>query len=256
MGILPDSYPIVCCDNSAADYLNWDKTAVCVYRAVFMRTITLLERQKNNQERVNVYLDGEFAFGLNEMDAVLLRKGQQLTDSEIDELRQKDAVTKAFDAAAQLLSYRPRSMQEIRQRLLKKSFNDVVVDAAIEKLQRSGYLDDRAFARFWIEDRNRFKPRGRRALSYELRNKGIADSLIRELLDEMVDESDGAYEAAQKRVRSMRGKTQREFKQKIGAFLQRRGFGYDAVNNALNQLIQEITDDDPSFFAEDESDWY
>ena len=221
-----------------------------------MRTITLLERQKKNKERVSVYLDGEFAFGINEMDAVMLRTGQQLSESEIDELRQKDAVAKAFDAAATLLSYRPRSKKEIRQRLLKKSFNDVVIDTAIEKLERLGYLDDRAFARFWIEDRNRFKPRGRRALSYELRNKGIADSIIQELLDELVDESDGAYEAAQKRVRSMRGKTKQEFKKKIGSFLQRRGFGYEAVNQALNQLIQEITEEDSSYFAEDENDWY
>src|SRR5215207_9499769 len=145
-----------------------------------MRTITLLERQKNNPERVNVYLDGEFAFGLNEMDAVTLRKGQQLSESEIDELRQKDTVVKAVDYAANLLSYRPRSTQEIRERLLKHSFNDVVADAAIEKLQRLGYLDDRAFARFWIEDRNRFKPLGRRALSFELRNKGIAPAIIQE----------------------------------------------------------------------------
>ncbi|MDQ7025852.1 MAG: RecX family transcriptional regulator [Anaerolineae bacterium] len=221
-----------------------------------MRTITLLERQKKNKARVSVYLDGEFAFGINEMDAAMLRKGQQLSESEVDELRQKDAIAKAFDAAATLLAYRPRSTQEVRQRLLKKSFDDVVIDTAIEKLERLGYLDDRAFARFWIEDRNRFKPRGRRALSYELRNKGISDSLIQDLLDELVNESDGAYEAAQKRVRSMRGKTQREFKKKIGAFLQRRGFGYEAVNNALNQLIQEITDDDLSYFAEGESDWY
>lgn len=221
-----------------------------------MRTITLLERQKKNKERVSVYLDGEFAFGINEMDAITLRKGQELSESDIDELRQKDAIVKAFDAAATLLAYRPRSTQEIRQRLLKKSFDEMVIDTAIEKLERLGYLDDRAFARFWIEDRNRFKPRGRRALSYELRNKGISDSLIQDLLDELVDESDGAYEAAQKRVRSMRGKTQREFKKKIGAFLQRRGFGYEAVNNALSQLIQEITDDDLSYFAEAESDWY
>src|SRR5262245_49714276 len=123
-----------------------DNTAVCVYGAVFMQTITLLERQKNNPERVNVYLDGEFAFGLNELDAVPLRKGQQLSESEIDELRQKDAVVKAVDYAANLLSYRPRSTQEIRERLLKQSFNDVVADAAIDKLQRLGYLDDRAFA--------------------------------------------------------------------------------------------------------------
>ena len=221
-----------------------------------MQTITLLERQKKNKERVNVYLDGEFAFGLNEMDAVLLKKGQQLSEIEIAELRQKDAVAKAFDTGVNLLSYRPRSTQEIRQRLLKKSIDELVVEAAIDKLQRLGFLDDRAFARFWIEDRNRFKPRGRRALSYELRNKGIADSITQELLDELVDEADGAYEAAQKRVRRMRGKTQREFKQKIGAFLQRRGFNYEAVNGALTQLIQEITDDDPDFFAEAENDWY
>ena len=233
-----------------------DKTAVCVYGAVFMQTITLLERQKNNPERVNIYLDGEFAFGLNELDAAMLRKGQQLTEGEIDELRQKDAVVKAVDAAANLLSYRPRSTQEIRERLLKQSFNDVVADAAIDKLQRLGYLDDRAFARFWIEDRNRFKPLGRRALSFELRNKGIADSIIQEILEEIVDDHGGAYEAAQKRVRQMRGTTKREFKQKIGAFLQRRGFGYEAANAALNQLIQEIADDDPEFFTEGEDSRY
>jgi regulatory protein len=221
-----------------------------------MQTITLLERQKNNPERVNVYLDGEFAFGLNEMDAVTLRKGQQLTESEIDELRQKDAVVKAVDYAANLLSYRPRSTKEIRERLLKHSFNDVVADAAIEKLLGLGYLDDRAFARFWIEDRNRFKPLGRRALSFELRNKGIEQAIIQELLEEIVDEGGGAYEAALKRVRQMRGTTKREFKQKIGAFLQRRGFGYEAVNGALNQLIQELADDDPEFFTEGEDSRY
>jgi regulatory protein len=221
-----------------------------------MQTITLLERQKNNPERVNVYLDGEFAFGLNEMDAVTLRKGQQLTESEIDELRQKDAVVKAVDYAANLLSYRPRSTKEIRERLLKHSFNDVVADAAIEKLLGLGYLDDRAFARFWIEDRNRFKPLGRRALSFELRNKGIEQAIIQELLEEIVDESDGAYEAALKRVRQMRGTTKREFKQKIGAFLQRRGFGYEAVNGALTQLIQELAEDDPEFFTEGEDSRY
>jgi regulatory protein len=221
-----------------------------------MQTITLLERQKNNSERVNVYLDGEFAFGLNEMDAVTLRKGQQLTESEIDELRQKDTVVKAVDYAANLLSYRPRSTKEIRERLLKHSFNDVVADAAIEKLLGLGYLDDRAFARFWIEDRNRFKPLGRRALSFELRNKGIEQAIIQELLEEIVDEGGGAYEAALKRVRQMRGTTKREFKQKIGAFLQRRGFGYEAVNGALTQLIQELADDDPEFFTEGEDSRY
>jgi len=215
-----------------------------------MPTITLLEFQKNNQERVNVYLDGEFAFGLNMVDAAALRKGQDLTQTEITELRQQDEIARAFETAVNFLSYRPRSTKEIRQRLNKKAVPDDVIEAVIEKLVHHDYLDDRVFARLWIEDRNRFRPRGQRALRYELREKGIADSVITEFLDEMVDEQSAAYEAAQTRVRRMRGKTQHEFKQKIGSFLQRRGFGYEAINLALDTLITELNESEPGFFPQ------
>ncbi|MEO1646140.1 MAG: RecX family transcriptional regulator [Chloroflexota bacterium] len=220
-----------------------------------MPKVTLLEQQKNNKERVNVYLDGEFAFGLNIMDAMTLKKGQELDAIQIAELRNKDAIVKATDAAANLLSYRPRSIQEIRRRLAKKGYEEVVIESAIERMVKYGYLDDRAFAKFWIESRNRGKPRGKRALQYELRQKGISNAIIRELLDEMVDEESGAYKAAQKRVRRMRGKTEFEFRKKVGAFLQRRGFGFEAVRQALDDIIEEVTLDDPEFFAEPDNNW-
>ena len=85
-----------------------------------MPKITRLEQQKNNKDRVNVYLDDEFAFGLNLMDAAHLRKGQELTENDIVELRQKDAIVKSIGIAVNLLSYRPRSTHEIRQKLQKK----------------------------------------------------------------------------------------------------------------------------------------
>ena len=220
-----------------------------------MPKVTLLERQKKNKERVNVYLDGEFAFGLNIMDAMQLKKGQELDETAIAELKHKDDITKAIDAAANLLSYRPRSTHEIRQKLGKKGYDEFVIETAIERMVNLKYLDDRAFARFWIESRNRGKPRGKRALSYELRNKGVADAIIRELLEDMVDEQSGAYEAAQKRIRRMRGKTEYEFKQKVGAFLQRRGFNYEAVNQALDTIIEELHETEPDFFAETDNDW-
>ncbi len=220
-----------------------------------MPKVTLLERQKKNQERVNVYLDGEFAFGLNIMDALQLKKGQELDEITIAELKNKDAIVKAIDVAANLLSYRPRSTDEIRQKLAKKGYDEFVIETAIDRMVNLKYLDDHAFARFWIESRNRSKPRGKRALSYELRNKGVADAIIRELLEDMVDEESGAYEAAQKRIRRMRGKTEREFKQKVGAFLQRRGFNYESVNQALTTIIEELQVSDPDFFAEPDHDW-
>jgi regulatory protein len=215
-----------------------------------MPTITRLEQQQHDTERVNVYLDDEFAFGINIMDAVSLRKGQVLSEAEIAELRHKDAIVKAADHIANLLSYRPQSTQEVRQKLSKKgSYEEVVIEAAIERMTRMAYLDDRSFARFWIESRSRSKPLGKQALRYELRQKGIADALVQELLEELVDEGDAAYQAAEARVRRMRGSTQREFKQKLGAFLQRRGFRYDAVNQALTQLIEELNESEPDFFT-------
>lgn len=220
-----------------------------------MPEVTLLERQKKNKDRVNVYLDGEFAFGLNIMDAMQLKKGQELDETAIAELKYKDDITKAIDVTANLLSYRPRSTHEIRQKLGKKGYDEFVIETAIERMVDLKYLDDRAFARFWIESRNRSKPRGKRALSYELRNKGVPDAIIRELLEDMVDEQSGAYTAAQKRIRRMRGKTEYVFKQKVGAFLQRRGFNYEAVNQALGTIIEELRETDPDFFAESDSDW-
>jgi len=116
------------------------------------------------------------------------------------------------------------------------------------------YLDDRAFARFWIEERNRSKPRGERALRSELRNKGIADALIRELLDEIVDENHAAYQAARPRALRLRGLTRQAFQQKIGSFLQRRGFSYDAVQQALDDLKRELNEADSDFFAQVQDD--
>lgn len=214
-----------------------------------MATVTRLERQKKAQDRVNVYLDGIFAFGLNELDAATLRTGQELSETDIAHLRDKDTVVKAINKGVDLLSRRPRSTDEIRQRLARKEYPPSTIEAALERLERMGYLDDRSFATFWIENRNRHKPRGERALRYELRNKGVSDAIIDELLDELVDEQEAAYDAAQARIRRMRGKTEAEFKRKIGAFLQRRGFGYDSVRQALDRWIEELNDDEPDYFS-------
>jgi regulatory protein len=219
-----------------------------------MPVVTLLERQKKRKDRVNVYLDGEFAFGLNELDAVLLRKGQQLTDEQVAQLRDKDAVLLAEDSAIRFLSYRPRSIQEVRRHLTDKEIPAPTIEAAIERLQTAGYLDDAAFVLFWIENRNRFQPRGPMALRYELRQKGVDDRLINELVSENVDVDAAALAASQSQLRRYRGKPRQLFRQKMAAFLQRRGFSYSTASQAIRQLIEELTESDPAFFGELESD--
>jgi regulatory protein len=221
---------------------------------MFMPVVTMLERQKKRTDRVNVYLDGEFAFGLNELDAVQLRKGQELTEEQVTALREKDAVNLAEDAAIRFLSYRPRSTQEIRRHLADKEIPALVVEAAIERLQRAGYLDDAAFVRFWIENRTRFQPRGPMALRYELRQKGVDDRLVNELLAESVDTDATAMAAARSQLRRYRGKPRQIFRQKMGAFLQRRGFNYSTASQVIRQLTEELAESDPDFFGVSESD--
>src|ERR1041385_6168697 len=147
-------------------------------------TITALEVQRNNKERVNVYLDDEFAFGLTMIEAARLRKGQQLTDVEIAALKSTDSVQKAYDSAVRFLGQRPRSTAEVRHNLTDKEVDVSVIDEVIGRLESQGYLDDAAFARYWVANRQQFRPRGARALRFELREKGVPTPIIDEVLTE------------------------------------------------------------------------
>jgi regulatory protein len=216
-----------------------------------MGVITALEVQKKNKQRVNVYLDGEFAFGLSLMDAARLRKGQTLTDAEIAALRDEDAVIQAVDRAARFLAYRPRSIYEVRQNLEKKDTSPAVIEAALNRLTDMGYLDDTAFARYWVQNRNEFKPLSPKALRFELRKKGVLPAIISEVLDEL-EGDELAYRAAQGRANRLRGVHRSEFRQKMAAFLQQRGFTYSTIRDVVERLMEDMEAQDPEYFTTDE----
>lgn len=213
-----------------------------------MPTITRLERQKRHPERVNVYLDGEFAFGLPDIDAARLSKGQTLSEAEIEQLRSQDTLSKAVDQALRLLAMRPRSIQEVRLALGKKH-NSFVVEQAIERLVAMGYLDDAAFAAYWVENRMAFKPLSSRALRYELSSKGVPDAIIRDVLSHVV-EAEAALLAARSQVRRLEGQTSAAFAEHLMAFLQRRGFSYSTARDAIRTLKAQLDEEHPSFFAD------
>ncbi len=216
------------------------------------RTITALEIQQQDKERVNVYLDGQFAFGLSRLAAAHLKTGQVLTQAEIDALCALDEVARAIDYAARLLARRPYSCAEIRQRLGARRFSASAVDQALTRLTELGYVDDHAFARYWIESRERSSPRGPQALRYELRQKGIADEVIESALAE-TNPLDSAVRAAQSAVRRWRGLSRAAFRQKLGAFLSRRGFDYETVHEAVSAMLEQLAHEQPEFFAADDN---
>ncbi len=209
--------------------------------------ISALEIQKRNKERVNVFLDGEYAFSLNLMDAAKLRKGQALSETEINALRTEDAVIQAVDSAAHFLGFRPRSTEEVRRNLAGKTFAPEVIEAAITRMEALGYLDDLTFARYWVQNRSEFKPLSHRALRQELRQKGVGSAPIDEVLSDL-DETELAYKAALSQTRKLHGLDAKTFHTKIANFLQRRGFSYSTARDVIARLHEEKETQDPDYF--------
>ncbi len=151
---------------------------------------------------------------------------------------------KALTYAYKLLSYRPRSQQELSQRLEKKGFPPEVVKDIIEYLKEKGYLNDEAFAWFWINSRLSAKPTGARRLRVELIKKGIENSIIEQVLSqfkEHYNETDLAHEAGLRRLNVLQ-KDERLNKEKIrnrlSGYLARRGFSYEIVREVLDRILR------------------
>jgi regulatory protein len=205
-------------------------------------TITALEYQKRNRDRVSVFLDGRFAFGLPAIVAAGLRKGQVLSDAEIEALQEEGTVESGYHKALDFLSYRPRSRAEVGTYLQKRGFPEAQAGAIIERLEGAGLLDDAAFAQFWVENRERFRPRGPRALRHELWSKGISNDIIEQALA-LVDVSDGAYRSASKKARRMRQLDRQTFVRKMVEYLARRGFDYEVAREAAERHWSELKAD-------------
>ncbi|MPZ49122.1 MAG: RecX family transcriptional regulator [Dehalococcoidia bacterium] len=208
-------------------------------------TVTAIEKQKR-RPRADLYLDGVYACTLG-IDLIFERHiavGTQITDTQRRDLETDDQRRGAIAAALRLLSVMPRSEQDLRDRLKHRDFRRTAVDAAITRMRELGYLDDAAFARFWIEARQAATPRSRRALAFELSRKGIDRDLVSETIAPLSD-ADAAYAAAQRRLRSLCGLDRPGFTRRLGSFLASRGFSYAVARSAIDRCWAELTADEP-----------
>ena len=205
---------------------------------IMEKRITALKTQKRNSQRVNVYLDGEFAFGLSRITAAWLTIGQELNEGKIRELMASDECEVAYQKALNYLSYRVRSEREVRDNLAKHNFSDEVIPDVLARLRRNRLVDDRGFAQAWVDNRNEFRPRGQRLLRMELRQKGINDEIIADVLEDQ-DEDELAYRAATKQFRKYNRLPWKDYRTKMVAYLARRGFHYGVSAPILERVWSE-----------------
>jgi regulatory protein len=210
--------------------------------------ITSLEPQANNPERINLYVDGRFLLGVNA--AIVFQMGlqleQELLPDQLEQLRHEETLQQAVDRALNYLSFRPRSREEVRRYLRRKQTSPEIIEAALAHLDHLDFVNDRAFASFWIETREQFSPRGAHALKNELRMKGVERDVVDELVNDEQDE-ERALRAGRKKAQSLvhiPGMDYATFRSRLGSFLQRRGFGYEVSTRTVRALWKELTSED------------
>jgi regulatory protein len=199
-------------------------------------TITALKRQQRRRDRVNVFLDGEFAFGLQDILAARLALGEELGEEQVGELLRLEATERAYERVLHFLGYRPRSVAEVRQYLQQKDVSEAASEQVIERLRRARLLGDRAFAEFWVSNRQSHRPKGAWALRSELAAKGVDRDTVAQALEGLDEEGD-ALRAAERQALKLEQVDDATFRRRLVGFLQRRGFGYDVSRRVTEHYL-------------------
>lgn len=160
---------------------------------------------------------------------------------------QESEVQKARDAGFNLLSARARTVYELREKLRRKEFSDGLIDQVVADFQRLKLLDDREFARNWVESRRRNRPAATAKLALELRRKGVAGEVIDEVLTECggeLDTSETAADILRRQGWRYAGLEEMKAKRRMLGFLARRGYGQETARKAIEQIWKELQRND------------
>jgi regulatory protein len=203
-----------------------------------MRVASVEKRARG--KRLRAVLEDGAAVSLSPEIAALngVREGAELSAQQRDSMMAEQHRQDAMAAALRLIACRPRSEKGLRTALRRRSFPADLVDATVARLRQLRLVDDVSFAAAWVESRDRMSPRGRRMLTCELQANGVRTNLA-ENAASSVDEADAAYRAAARRARSLAGCEFGQFREKLGAFLLRRGFEYEVAEEAVRRAWAE-----------------
>ncbi len=206
-----------------------------------MTKITALKAQLKDQGRVSVFLEGKFAFGL-EAETVYkfgLKIGKEYTENEISGWLKESEHQFTFDKVSRFVGLRPRSEKEVRDWFKRKEVPEGLQVLLMEKLKRLQLIDDRAFVKWWIEQRQTFKPRGSRLLTQELQVKGVDRKLIEQELAEVPQETGAIKELAVKKLKTLKRFPKIIQRKKLTDYLLRKGFNYSQIKSAVDELEEK-----------------
>jgi len=206
------------------------------------RQITDIQVQKKYPSRRSIFLDGRFFCGVSEDVAAKfhLERGMEIDEDKLKELLYEEELSKAKSYVYRILARRMYTIKEIRDKLVEREYVEKIIEDVIATLERYGYLNDRTYAREWIDSRMRSKPKGKIALKRELERKGIDKLIIEDALSQAFDQSkeaEMALDLARRKIRSYNADDPIAAKRKLRSFLLRRGFDFETVKDVIEQVI-------------------
>jgi regulatory protein len=197
-------------------------------------------RLNAQKKQVSIFIDGLFSLTVSDELAETnhLKVGGELSSSQIEQLKKASLFHNCMDAAVRYLSYRPRSENEIRQRLRRRGFEVTVIDEVASELKERKLIDDVAFSEFWLNNRLSFSPRSARLIKLELRQKGVSTETAAEVVDSLDDEN-AAYKAGLRKARRWADLDHDGFYHSLYDYLRRRGFNYEIIKRSTERLWRE-----------------
>lgn len=206
----------------------------------------IITRLQAQNKTIALYLDGDFACSLS-FETVLkhrLRKGLQITDVQLKQLQSESGLTRWRDKALNFISIRPRSKKELIEYFRRLGADESIRDIIVADLSEKKIIDDLEFTRWFVLQRDQFRPKGRRVLELELRSKGIAPEVIKEALNHKDKDSEliQAQTLINKKLKVWSRYPALKLRNKIQGYLIRRGFSFDVTREVLKQVNFDFGD--------------
>lgn len=200
--------------------------------------ITKIEKQKNNLKRYSVFIDDEFAFGIDELDLLYykLSENTQIDETKYNFILENVIYNKAKNKAVKYISYQSRTEKEVTEKLKECEYSDDIIFRVIETMKKYNYINDKEYAKNFLTSKLNLKGYGIFKISFDLKQKGISDDIINDIIENTeLNENKRALEVLEKKLRGKKISDYKE-KQKLYNFLLRRGFSYDVIKEAVNNF--------------------
>jgi len=202
--------------------------------------ITKIEQQKKNKRRYSVFLDGEYTFALHQdlLFRVNLHTGDEITSEQVEQFQYEDQILAAKEAAFNLLKYRERSTEEVRDRLRKKQYSEKVIAEVVQYLLEKDFLNDQHFAEIFAVDQLTRKNIGPIRLRSELQKKKLPKQLIEQTIEKIYQKYDlreQAEQAAAKKRKTLKNVDGETAYRRLTYYLARRGFSWEIISDVVNR---------------------